>query len=210
MSTDLKQLETLLKLIEQHIDAEHIQRMDERYRRSLAYVPQTAALFSDTIAANIVFGQPTASTTQIEAAAKAAAIHEEILAFPKQYETKIGERGIKLSGGQRQRIALARAFLIKAPILLIDDALAAVDAAAEKHIMKNILAYAENNLVIISTHRLAPLTKARQIAVMEDGRITSLGQHQELITQNQLYNEIYNNQREHNNQSGLDENGSES
>lgn len=179
------------------------------YRRNLAYVPQTAALFSDTLAANIAFGRPEASQAEIEEAARAAAIHEEILTFPKQYETKIGERGVKLSGGQRQRIAMARAFLIKAPVLLIDDALAAVDAAAERHIMKSILAYAEINPVIMTTHRLAPLTEARQIAVLEGGRLSALGRHQELISTSRLYNEIYNNQREHNHESAGGENGTE-
>jgi len=87
--------------------------------------------------------------------------------------------------------------------------ISAVDAAAERHIMKNILAHAENNLVIMTTHRLAPLTEARQIAVLEGGRFSAMGRHQELIARSRLYNEIYNNQREHNNESESRKNGTE-
>ncbi|NOX24787.1 MAG: ABC transporter ATP-binding protein [Deltaproteobacteria bacterium] len=164
------------------------------YRKNLAYVPQTAALFSDTLAANIAFGRPMAARAEIIAAAKAAAIHGEIMNFPRQYDTKIGEKGIKLSGGQRQRLALARAFLVKSPILLIDDGLAAVDAEAERHIMREIKAWAQHHIVIMVTHRLTPLVSARQIAVLENGRLSALGCHQELIEKSEIYKEIYNKQ----------------
>ncbi len=164
------------------------------YRQNIAYVPQTAVLFSDTLAANIAFGKPEADDNEIIEAAKAADIHSEIMNFPKQYETRIGEKGVKLSGGQRQRLALARAFLTKAPILLIDDGLAAVDAEAELHIMQKIKAYSRNHIVILVTHRLAPLVTAKQIAVLEKGRLTAVGGHEELIDHCEIYNEIYNNQ----------------
>ncbi len=164
------------------------------YRKNLAYVPQTASLFSDTIAANIAFGRTEANQKEIIEAAKAADIHTEIMSFPKQYATKIGEKGIKLSGGQRQRLALARAFILNAPILLIDDSLAAVDAETELHIMQKIKDYAQNHIVILTTHRLAPLITAKQIAVLAKGRLSALGTHLQLIKQNKIYNEIYNNQ----------------
>ncbi len=157
------------------------------YRRTIAYVPQTAALFSDTLAANIAFGRPEASLKEIIAVAKAATIHHEIMAFPQQYATQIGERGIKLSGGQRQRLALARALLIDAPILLIDDGLAAVDAEAEYHIMQTIKDYSQDRIVIMATNHLVPLTMASQIVVLEKGRLSTLGTHQELIQQSPIY-----------------------
>ncbi|VAW35433.1 Heterodimeric efflux ABC transporter, permease/ATP-binding subunit 1 [hydrothermal vent metagenome] len=168
-------------------------------RRLLSFVPQSAVLFSTTIAGNIAFGAPETTREEIEAAAGAAAIHDEIMAFPHGYETEIGERGVRLSGGQQQRIALARALLLRAPILLIDDALAAVDAEAEDRIMAHILAYAEENMVIMVTNRLSPLRRARQIAVLDNGRLTALGRHRELITVSEIYREIYAHQEFGNN-----------
>lgn len=168
-------------------------------RRLLSFVPQSAALFSTTIAGNIAFGAPETGMEEIEAAARAAAVHHEIMAFPHGYETEIGERGVRLSGGQRQRIALARALLLKAPILLIDDALAAVDAGAEDRIMGHILTYARENMVIMVTNRLSPLRQARQIAVLDNGRLTALGRHRELIAASEIYREIYVHQKFGNN-----------
>jgi len=177
-------------------------------RRLLSFVPQSAVLFSTTIAGNIAFGAPETGREEIKAAARAAAIHDEIMAFPHGYETEIGERGVKLSGGQQQRIALARALLLRAPILLIDDALAAVDAEAEDRIMAHILTYAEENMVIMVTNRLSPLRRARQIAVLDNGRLTALGRHRELIAASEIYRDIYvhqefgNNKAEWNNSAG--------
>ncbi len=172
-------------------------------RRLLSFVPQSAALFSTTIARNIAFGAPETGRKEIEAAARAAAIHHEIMAFPKGYETEIGERGVLLSGGQQQRIALARALLLRAPILLIDDALAAVDAEAEAMIMAHIMAYAEENMVIMVTNRLSPLRQARQIAVLDKGRLTALGRHRELIAVSEIYRGIYAHQEFGNNKAEL-------
>ncbi|MFW8600164.1 ABC transporter ATP-binding protein [Desulfobacterota bacterium M19] len=177
-------------------------------RRLLSFVPQSAVLFSTTIAGNIAFGAPETGREEIMSAARAAAIHDEIMAFPHGYETEIGEKGVKLSGGQQQRIALARALLLRAPILLIDDALAAVDAEAEDRIMAHILTYAEGNMVIMVTNRLSPLRRARQIVVLDNGRLTALGSHRELIAGSDIYREIYahqefgNNKAEWNNSVG--------
>jgi ATP-binding cassette subfamily B protein len=173
-------------------------------RRLLSFVPQSAVLFSTTIAGNIAFGAPETGRKEIEAAARAAAIHHEIMAFPHGYETEIGERGVLLSGGQQQRIALARALLLRAPILLIDDALAAVDAEAEDRIMAHILAYAKENMVIMVTNRLSPLRQARQIAVLDNGRLTALGRHRELIAVSEIYRGIYLHQEFGNNKAELD------
>ncbi len=178
-------------------------------RRLLSFVPQSAALFSTTIAGNIAFGAPETGMEEIKVAARAAAVHNEIMAFPHGYETEIGERGVKLSGGQRQRIALARALLLRAPVLLIDDALAAVDAGAEDRIMAHILAYARENIVIMVTNRLSPLRQARQIAVLDNGRLTALGRHRELIAVSEIYREIYARQEFGNNRTAANDSESQ-
>lgn len=166
------------------------------YRRVVAYAPQEPFLFADTISANISFGRPEATAQEIEAAAKAVGIHDEIQGFNKAYGSRIGEKGVMLSGGQKQRISLARAMLTQAPILIIDDGLSAVDAGTEQHIMHAILDYAQTHLVIMTSHRLAPLAQARQLAVLEEGRLTALGRHQELLATNDYYRAIYHKQTE--------------
>jgi len=174
------------------IDVNHIDI--NSYRKNFAYVPQEPLLFSDTIAFNIAFGAPTATQEQIEDVARKAGIHDEIMAFAKMYQTRIGEKGVKLSGGQRQRISLARAFLTKAPVLLIDDGLSAVDSGTELHILENLNAIATRATVIIVSHRLSPLADAKSIAVFDDGMLTAVGTHQYLIEHNRYYQIIYANQ----------------
>lgn len=166
----------------------------DSYRKHIAYVPQDTLLFSDTIAFNIGFGVPEATQEQIETVARMVGIHDEITAFGKGYETRIGEKGVKLSGGQRQRISLARAFLTKAPIIFIDDSLSAVDAGTERHILKSINSYAKQAIVIIISNRLSPLSNAKSIAVLDDGRISSIGSHQYLMEHSSYYRIIYANQ----------------
>ena len=166
------------------------------YRRAVAYAPQEPFLFADTIAANIGFGKPLASSAQIEAVAKAVGLHDEIVHFAQGYDSRIGEKGVMLSGGQRQRLSLARALLTEAPILIIDDGLSAVDAGTEGHIMAAILAYSQTAIVLMTSHRLAPLAGARQLGVMEDGELTALGTHRELLAQNDYYRAIYHKQTE--------------
>ncbi|MDD5758420.1 MAG: ABC transporter ATP-binding protein [Desulfobulbaceae bacterium] len=166
------------------------------YRQAVAYAPQEAFLFADTIAANIGFGRPDATLKEIEAQAEAVGIHDEIMHFKGGYTSKIGEKGVMLSGGQRQRISLARAMLTRAPILIVDDGLSAVDAGTEQQIMRAILEYSQTNIVIMTSHRLAPLAQAAQLAVLEDGRLTALGQHHELLAKNDYYRAIYQKQTE--------------
>lgn len=164
------------------------------YRQCIAYVPQDPLLFSNTIAYNIAFGRPEATPEEIEAAARQAGIHQEILRFTEGYETKIGERGVKLSGGQRQRLSLARAFLTKAPIILIDDGLSAVDSGTEQIIVESLNAFARQAMVIIVSHRLSPLSNAKNIAVLDDGRLVAIGNHQTLMQSSSYYQAIYSNQ----------------
>nr|WP_295083413.1 ATP-binding cassette domain-containing protein [uncultured Roseateles sp.] len=153
-------------------------------RESIAWVPQEPFLFSASIADNIALAKPTASRAEIEAAARQAAVHEDITRLPRGYDTEVGERGVALSGGQRQRVAIARALLAAAPILLLDDALSAVDTGTESQILTHLRELREARpecSVIINSHRLSAVMDADQIAVLRDGRITELGSHAELL-----------------------------
>ena len=160
-------------------------------RGKIALVPQDMTVFSDTIRANITMGNPTASLPEIAAAAKAAAIHDEIVALPRGYDTRIGEKGVKLSGGQRQRIALARALLSDRPVIIIDDGLSAVDIETEYEIIRAIKPYTAGRICIIVSHRLAPLAQADQLVVMEGGKIVARGSHEFLLRENRFYATIY-------------------
>ena len=161
-------------------------------RAQIAYVPQDVTLFADTINANIAMGRADADQSQIEAAAKTAAIHDEIMAMPDGYQTRIGERGIQISGGQRQRIALARALLLDRPLVIIDDGLSAVDMQTEHTIIRALASYLRDRTCLIVSHRVAPLTDAGEILVMDHGRIVARGTHTSLMGQNEFYATIYN------------------
>jgi ATP-binding cassette, subfamily B, multidrug efflux pump len=163
-------------------------------REVLAYVPQDVILFSETIAFNITMGKPEATQKEIEAVAKAAAIHDEIMAMKDGYLTRIGERGVKLSGGQRQRVAIARALLLNRPIIIIDDGLSAVDMETEHVIIHSIAEYLKGHTCIIVSHRIAPLAEADEIVVLERGRLVARGRHDELLEASPYYATIYRQQ----------------
>ncbi len=158
----------------------------EDLRQCIGYVSQEPVLFADSIAANIAFGKPEASMEEIEAAAKAAAIDTDIASFTGGYQAMIGERGVKLSGGQRQRLALARALLCDRPMLVIDDALSAIDVETEQQVLKGILSTLRRKTVLLVSHRINVLRHADRIVLLEEGRIVDQGQHQELL-HNSLY-----------------------
>jgi ATP-binding cassette subfamily B multidrug efflux pump len=160
-------------------------------RKRIALVPQDITVFSDTVRTNIAMGNPGASQEEVEAVARAAAIHAEIEALPKGYETRIGEKGVKLSGGQRQRIALARALLSDRPVIIIDDGLSAVDMETEHEIIGSMRPFTKDRLCIIVSHRLAPLAQADQLIVMESGEIVARGDHEYLQQENRFYSTIY-------------------
>ena len=164
-------------------------------RETIAYVPQDVVLFSDTIAFNITMGKPEATREEIEAAARAAAIHDEILAMKDGYQTRIGERGVKLSGGQRQRVAIARALLLDRPLIIIDDGLSAVDMETEHTIIRSIAGYLKGHTCIVVSHRVAPLAEAQEILVMERGRLVARGTHEELLDASPFYATIYRQQK---------------
>ncbi|MEW6520576.1 MAG: ABC transporter ATP-binding protein [Thermodesulfobacteriota bacterium] len=160
-------------------------------RGSIAYVPQETTLFSETIGFNIALGRAQASIAEIEEVARAAAIHQEIMALPEGYQTRVGERGVKLSGGQRQRIALARALLLDRPIIIIDDGLSAVDMETEQAIIRSMASYLRGRTCIVVSHRVAPLADAGEILVMDQGRIAARGRHDQLFASNPFYARIY-------------------
>jgi ATP-binding cassette subfamily B protein/ATP-binding cassette subfamily C protein/ATP-binding cassette subfamily B multidrug efflux pump len=156
-------------------------------RAQIAWVPQEAFLFSASIAANIALARADASRAEVEAAARLADLHADILRFPHGYETRVGERGVTLSGGQRQRVAIARALLSEAPLLLLDDALSAVDTGTETRILAHLRETRRGRSAIIVSHRLSAVADADRIVVLKDGHVTESGSHEELIAHDGWY-----------------------
>ncbi|MFL7844370.1 SmdA family multidrug ABC transporter permease/ATP-binding protein [Raoultella ornithinolytica] len=196
---------TILALIQRHFDVTQgdirfhdipLTRLQlDSWRARLAVVNQTAFLFSDTVANNIALGRPDATPEQIEHVARLASVHDDILRLPQGYETEVGERGVMLSGGQKQRISIARALLLEAEILILDDALSAVDGRTEHQILHNLRQWGEGRTVIISAHRLSALTEASEILVMQHGHIVQRGRHDGLVAQPGWYRDMYRYQQ---------------
>jgi ATP-binding cassette subfamily B protein/ATP-binding cassette subfamily C protein/ATP-binding cassette subfamily B multidrug efflux pump len=156
-------------------------------RGAIAWVPQEAFLFSASVAENIALGRPGASREEVERAAALAAVHEDILRLPQGYDTPVGERGVTLSGGQRQRVAIARALLVDAPLLLLDDALSAVDTETEARILSHLREARQGRTVIIASHRLSALVDADHTLVLRDGHLVEQGHHAALLAQDGWY-----------------------
>lgn len=163
----------------------------ESLRRNISPVLQDTFLFNGTISENIGYAKPDATQEEIEAAAIAANIHEDILSMPDQYETKVGERGLRLSGGQKQRIAIARAILRKSPIIVLDEATASVDVQTEKQIQKAIKNLAGDQTIIAIAHRLSTIRDADLILVLREGKIVERGTHKELLELGGQYYEMH-------------------
>ena len=177
------------------IGGHRINRMTlEQVRETIGYVPQDNFLFSTKIRDNIAFSNPTMTQEEIEAAAKVAHVHEEILSFPKGYDTMLGEKGINLSGGQKQRISIARAIAKNPDIVIFDDSLSAVDTKTEDSILKYLKHEISDKTVIIIAHRISTIKDADEIIVIDDTRITERGTHDELVKIDGLYNDIYKKQ----------------
>jgi ATP-binding cassette subfamily B protein len=163
-------------------------------RRNIGFVPQETFLFSDRIRENIALGVETATDQEIHDAAEAANIAQDIEGFPEQYGTMVGERGITLSGGQKQRTAIARALIRNPKILILDDALSSVDTHTEDKILNHLREVMQGRTTIFISHRVSTVRNADQIAVLHDGRIVESGTHDELLTLNGYYSDLYNKQ----------------
>jgi len=163
-------------------------------RKSMGYVPQEAFLFSNTIQENIAFGVDDASLEKVEEAAKNAEVHQNIMDFPRQYETRVGERGITLSGGQKQRLSIARAIIKEPKLLIFDDCLSAVDTETEESILNNLRRLIEKRTTLIISHRISSVKNADEIIVLEDGKIVERGNHQSLINSESYYKRMYEQQ----------------
>ena len=159
----------------------------ESLRRSISPVLQDTFLFNGTIAENIGYAVPDASMDDIKAAAAAANIHDDIMAMPDGYDTQVGERGLRLSGGQKQRVAIARAILRRSPIIILDEATASVDVETEQQIQKAIAGIAGKRTIVAIAHRLSTIRNADMILVIEEGRVTESGTHDQLVARGGSY-----------------------
>ena len=164
-------------------------------RENIAYVPQDNFLFSDTLKSNIAFGTDDEEIEEIVKATKTACIHENIIAFPDGYDTVVGERGVTLSGGQKQRSSIARALKKDAPILILDDALSAVDTDTEEKILKNLKENRRGKTTILIAHRISTIQNADVIVVLEDGEAKECGNHKELMELGGIYKEMFEKQQ---------------
>ncbi|EOI7545660.1 ABC transporter ATP-binding protein [Enterococcus hirae] len=162
---------------------------------SIGYVPQDHFLFSMTIRENIRFSDPKLSNEEVEAAASLASINQEIKELPKGYETLVGERGVSLSGGQKQRISIARALIQNPELLILDDALSAVDAKTEERILRNLKEIRQSKTTIIAAHRLSSVMHADEIIVIDKGQIVERGRHAELLALGGWYKQMWEKQQ---------------
>lgn len=166
----------------------------DSYLGEISYVPQDNFLFSVSIADNIRFAEPEASLDQIRQAAQEAALDTDIMLFQNKYDTLVGENGVSLSGGQKQRLAIARALIKDSQILILDDALSAVDAKTEKSILNNLQKCRKDKTTIIAAHRLSSVMKADLILVLKDGQVIERGTHDQLLAENGWYKEMWDRQ----------------
>jgi ATP-binding cassette subfamily B protein len=164
-------------------------------RREIGIVPQDTVLFNDTIEYNIAYGKPGASHADIEAAARAASIHDFITSLPDGYQTMVGERGLKLSGGEKQRVAIARTLLKNPAILIFDEATSALDSKSEQAIQAQLKEIAKDRTTLVIAHRLSTVADANQILVLDHGRIVERGTHYALLAQGGLYAQMWERQQ---------------
>ena len=177
------------------VDGTDVRRLTQHsLRRSIGIVQQDVFLFADTIRENIRYGKPEASDAEVEEAAHRAELYDDIAAMPNGFDTYVGERGTLLSGGQKQRISIARIFLKDPPVLILDEATSALDSVTEAKLQETFEKLAHGRTTIIIAHRLSTVRNADRIAVIEDGRITELGSHDQLMAKNGAYAELLRTQ----------------
>jgi ABC-type multidrug transport system fused ATPase/permease subunit len=173
------------------IDGVDVRQIDPGdLRRAVALVPDDGFLFSASVRENISYARPDATLEEVELAAKRAQIHEFVSSLPDGYDTLVGERGLTLSGGQRQRVAIARALIADPRVLVLDDATASVDATTEREIKRALREVMDGRTTLVIAHRLSTISLADRIVVMEAGRVTAHGTHEELMRSSPLYAEI--------------------
>jgi len=179
------------------IDGQDVREVTQAsLRQSIGIVPQDTVLFNDTVEYNIAYGRTNAGRGEVEAAAKAAHIHNFIVSTPKGYDTMVGERGLKLSGGEKQRVAIARTLLKNPPLLIFDEATSALDSANERAIQAELKSAARNKTALVIAHRLSTVIDAHQILVMEQGRILERGTHAELLAAGGRYAQMWRLQQQ--------------
>ena len=179
------------------IDGQDIRQVDQTsLRAAIGVVPQDTVLFNDTIGYNIAYGRDGATQAEVEAAAKAARIHDFVMALPKGYDTLVGERGLKLSGGEKQRVAIARTILKNPPILILDEATSALDSQTEREIQESLEELGRNRTVIMVAHRLSTVVEADEIVVLVAGRVEERGTHADLLARNGRYAAMWRMQQQ--------------
>ncbi len=177
------------------VDGQPLRKINlDDYRAQMGFVPQDSFLFSDSLENNISFGVSNATHEEVVEASGAADFHKNVLEFPEQYQTRVGERGITLSGGQKQRLSIARAIIKKPKLFVFDDCLSAVDTETEENILNNLKRILKNSSAIIISHRVSSVKNADEIIVLEEGAVLERGTHQDLLDKKGYYHQLYEQQ----------------
>jgi len=177
------------------IDGQNISNISlHSLRENISLVSQDIILFDDTVYANIAYANLNASKAEIDNACKFAAAKEFIEALPKSYDTIIGENGVKLSGGQKQRISIARAILKDSPIILLDEATSSLDADSEEKVQNAIMNLTKNKTTLVIAHRLSTIIRADKIIVLDNGQVSDVGNHNDLLKNSSVYKNLYSKQ----------------
>ncbi|PHJ14906.1 abc transporter family protein [Cystoisospora suis] len=180
------------------IDGQNVRELDlHSFRKHIGVVPQDMALFNDTVEFNLKYGSPTATREQVVEASKQAEIYDMIMSLPRQFDTVVGERGMKLSGGERQRIGIARCLLRNPAIAIFDEATSALDSHTEQKILKAFQAMSRGRTTIVIAHRLSTIMHADQIFYLKDGKVAERGKHEELLAKPEgLYRRLWRSQQQ--------------